>query len=140
MEETNIITQINNSTFYAKFSNFYVDHNLNSEQTETLLKDLDVGSWILWNYSPEDYSQMYIGSEDQTKNNITLNAITIKINDGFIHHKKFIFMLHDKLDDVIEVNMFNKQRKTYKTMKDYLEKLSKIYGLDLDKQIIYEDD
>ena len=25
-------------------------------------------------------------------------------------------------------------------MKEYLEKLSKIYGLNLDKQVIYEDD
>jgi hypothetical protein len=31
-------------------------------------------------------------------------------------------------------------RKKYKTLKEFLEKLNKIYGLDLDKQVIYEDD
>lgn len=137
----NLITYINDSTSYAKFSNFYVDHNLNSEQTENLLKDTDIGSWILWNYNQS--------GENCT---INLNAITIKINEGFVHHNKFIFNLSDTLDDVIEVDLFetfykfNKDekkvytRKSYKTMKEFLEKLSEIYGLDLDKQIIYEDD
>jgi hypothetical protein len=141
MEETENLTQINDSTFYSKFTNSYVDHNLTFEQTVDLLKDLDVGSWILWNYK-------------EHKNNLELklNAITIKINEGFVTHNRFIFNLFENLDDVIEVNInetlseYNKNEmkiysnKSYETMKEYLEKLSLIYGLDLDKQIIYEDD
>ena len=105
------------------------------------MKDLDDGSWILWNYI-------------EIKNNLelTLNAITIKIYEGFVHHDRFIFRMIGDLDDVLEVSInetllnYNNDekkiyvKKSYKTMKDYLDKLSKIYGLDLDKQIIYEDD
>jgi len=139
--ESDLIIHIDNSTSYSKFSNFYVDHNLNSEQTENLLKNLDIGSWILWNYT-------------EYLNNIKLklNAITIRINDGFVHHNKFIFRLTDKFNDVLEVNLRQTlsndnldekkiyANKSYNTMKEFLEKLSKVYGLDIDKQIIYEDD
>jgi hypothetical protein len=142
MEEIdNLITHINDSTSYAKFNNSYVDHNLTFEQTVNLLKDLEDGSWILWNYI-------------EIKNNLelTLNAITIKITEGFVIHDRFIFDMIENVDDVIEVSIYetlsdnNKEekkiyaKKSYKTMKEYLEKLSKIYGLDLDKQIIYEND
>ena len=138
---TNLIIPIDNSTSYAKFSNFYVDHNLNYEQTENLLKNLDVGSWILWNYT-----------EHLNNIKLKLNAITIKISDGLVHHNKFIFRLTNKFNDVLEVNLRQTlsndnldekkiyANKSYNTMKEYLEKLSEIYGLDLDKQIIYEDD
>ena len=142
MEEIdNLITHINDSKSYAKFNNSYVDHNLTFEQTVNLLKDLEVGSWILWNYI-------------EIKNNLelTLNAITIKITEGFVIHDRFIFDMIENVDDIIEVNIYetlsdnNKDekkiyaKKSYKTMKEYLEKLSEIYGLDLDKQIIYEND
>lgn len=137
----NLITQINNSTSYAKFNNCYVDHNLTFEQTVDLLKDLEDGSWILWNYI-------------EIKNNLELklNAITIKITEGFVNHDRFIFDMLENVDGVIYVNIYetlseyNKDekkiyaKKSYKTMKEYLERLSEIYGLDLDKQIIYEND
>jgi hypothetical protein len=139
--DNDLITQIDNSTFYSKFSNSYVDHNLTLEQTINLLKDLEVGSWILWNYK-----------EQNDNLELKLNAITIKIDEGFVYHDKFIFRMVGDLDDVLEVNIYetlskyNKDERkiyvknSYKTMKEYLDKLSKIYGLDLDKQIIYEDD
>jgi hypothetical protein len=97
------------------------------------MKDLEIGSWILC-----------IKKYD----NINLNSITIRTSDGLVHHRNFKFNLpRNSLPlekEIVEVSSIYDGKvyvkKTYKTMKEYLEKLSKIYGLNLDKQVIYEDD
>ena len=75
-----------------------------------------------------------------------------ELNPGDIFvYKDFLFQLDSQNPDVYEVSITNTFlnekingklhiRKKYKTMKEFLEKLNKVYGLDLDKQVIYEDD
>ena len=134
--ESDFIVHINDVTSYSKFSNFYVEHNLTDESAEKVMKDLEIGSWILC-----------IKKYDK----INLNSITIKTSDGLVHHRNFKFNfprnfspLEKEEKEIVEVSSIYDGKvyvkKTYKTMKEYLEKLSKIYGLNLDKQVIYEDD
>ena len=126
--ESDFIVHINDVTSYSKFSNFYVEHNLTDESAEKVMKDLEIGSWILC-----------IKKYDI----INLNFITIKTSDGMVHHRNFKFNFTEK-EEIVEVSsIYNGKvyiKNTYKTMKEYLEKLSSIYGLDVDKQVIYEDD
>ena len=130
------IIPINDSLFYSKIKNCYVIHNLNETQSEDLLDKLDIGSWIL----RKDY-----------RYGIDINAITIKINDGFVHHSDFYFTFNSKYDVYIlnKRSMFLEENKkdkkilydkTFDTMREYLLYLSNIYDLNIDKQIIYEDD
>lgn len=131
--ESDFIIHINDNTSYSKFSNSYCEHNLTDESAEKVMKDLEIGSWILC-----------IKKYD----NINLNSITIRTSDGLVHHRNFKFNLpRNSLPlekEIVEVSSIYDGKvyvkKTYKTMKEYLEKLSKIYGLNLDKQVIYEDD
>jgi len=139
--ESDFIVHINDVTSYSKFSNFYVEHNLTDESAEKVMKDLEIGSWILC-----------IKKYDI----INLNFITIKTSDGLVHHRNFKFnfiagpgevgpgeVVAEKAEIVEVSSIYNGKvyiKNTYKTMKEYLEKLSSIYGLDLDKQVIYEDD
>lgn len=128
IEKTDFIIHINDNTSYSKFSNFYCEHNLTDESAEKIMKDLEIGSWILC-----------IKKYD----NINLNSITIKTSDGLVHHRNFKFSFTDGKEIVEVSSIYDGKvyvKKTYKTMKEYLEKLSKIYGLNLDKQVIYEDD
>jgi DNA-directed RNA polymerase subunit H (RpoH/RPB5) len=131
-------THIDSVTSYAKHSNFYCVHNLNEESAEKLMNNLNIGSWILWIYKDDLINKK-------------LNAITIKTNEGLVHHKNFIFEMYFQKPEVYEVSIthtiINQKidgklyiRKEYKTMKEFLEKLNRVYGLDLDKQVIYEDD
>jgi hypothetical protein len=129
-------THIDPVTSYAKYSNSICVHNLNEQSAEKLMRNLEIGAWILWVYKNEMINQK-------------LNAITIRTNEGLVHHKDFLYELHSQNPDVYEVSITNTLinsdgklyiRKKYKTMKDFLEKLNKVYGLDLDKQVIYEDD
>jgi len=124
-------TIINNNTSYWKFTNSYVVHNLSESLSFELMKDLDIGSWILWVYK-----------EPETQ--VSLNAITIKTSDGLVNHTNFIFDLYNKNEEVIEVYKSYERKlisnKSYSTMKEFLEKLNTVYRLDLDKQVIYEDD
>jgi hypothetical protein len=128
-DDTNTI--INNNTSYWKFTDFYVVHNLNETSSFELMKDLDVGSWILWVYE-----------DSETK--VHLNAITIKTLDGLVNHQNFIFDFCRTNEQVLEVYKTVQGKlvsiKSYITMKEFLEKLNTVYGLDLDKQVIYEDD
>jgi len=131
-------THIDPVTSYAKYSNSICVHNLNEQSAEKLMINLEIGAWILWVYKNDMINQK-------------LNVITIKTNEGLVHHKDFLFQLDSQNPDVYEVSITNTFlnekingklhiRKKYKTMKEFLEKLNKIYGLDLDKQVIYEDD
>ena len=131
-------THIDPITSYAKYSNSICVHNLNEQSAEKLMRNLEIGAWILWIYKNDMINQK-------------LNVITIKTNEGLVHHKDFLYGLHSQNPDVYEVSITNTLinekingklhiRKKYKTMKEFLEKLNKIYGLDLDKQVIYEDD
>jgi len=124
-------TIINNNTSYWKFTDFYVVHNLNETSSFELMKNLDVGSWILWVYE-----------DSETK--VHLNAITIKTSDGLVNHKNFIFDFCRTNEQVLEVYKTVQGKlvsiKSYITMKEFLEKLNTVYSLDLDKQVIYEDD
>jgi hypothetical protein len=124
-------TIINNNTSYWKFTDFYVVHNLNETSSFELMKNLDVGSWILWVYKDLDTE-------------VSLNAITIKTADCLINHTNFIFDFYNKNEQVIEVYKTYDRKiyseKSYITIKEFLEKLNTVYGLDLDKQVIYEDD
>jgi len=129
-------THIDPITSYAKYSNSICVHNLNEQSAEKLMINLEIGAWILWIYKNDMINQK-------------LNVITIKTNEGLVHHKDFLFQLDSQNPDVYEVSITNTLinsdgklyvRKKYKTMKEFLEKLNKIYGLDLDKQVIYEDD
>ena len=121
--DDNFIRHINDNTSIAMFSNCYVDHNLDDTSSELILKDLEIGSWILRNYK-DDIEIM--------------NAITIKITDGIVHHKGFKFIL--KEEPQVYIKRSYGRIDTCKTMQEYLNKLNKVYGLDLDKQVIYEDD
>jgi hypothetical protein len=112
------------------FSNCYVDHNLDDTSSELIIKDLEIGTWILRNYI-DSYD-----SDD--KNRTKMNAITIKITDGIIHHKGFKFIL--KEEPQVYIKRSYGRIDTCKTMEEYLNKLNVVYGLDLNKQVIYEDD
>jgi hypothetical protein len=131
------IIHINDELSYSKIENCYVIHNLTEKQSEDLLNNLEIGSWIL--RSDNQYG-------------LNINAITIKISDGYVHHKDFYFSLYNNCKIYILsrkkylfLDETNKEqiiwyKKTYDTMKEYLLYLSKIYGLNIDKQIIYEND
>ena len=119
---------------YAKHTDFYCIHNLNKQSTEKLMNNLDIGSWILWIYKDNLINKK-------------LNAITIKTNEGLVHHKNFIFQINFQTPEVLEISItqsiIKKElyiRKEYHTMTEFLYKLKKVYGLNLDKQVIYEDD
>ena len=131
-------THIDSVTSYVKHNNSYCVHNLNEQSAEKLMDNLEIGSWILWVYKHDLINKK-------------LNAITIKTNEGLVHHKDFIFQMYSQKTEVYEVSITNTflnekmdgklyVRKKYETMKEFLEKLNKVYGLDLDKQVIYEDD
>ena len=122
---TDFIRHINDNTSIAMFSNCYVDHNLDDISSELIMKDLESGSWILRNYKDSENGGM-------------MNAITIKITDGIVHHKGFKFIL--KEEPQVYIKRSFGRIDTCKTMHEYLNKLNDVYRLDLDKQIIYEDD
>ena len=129
------INHLTNNLSICSFPNVYCDHNLNETSALEIMKDMEVGYWILWNYAPFK------------DNGIRLNAITIKLQDEIVHHNNFIFKFFDTGDDIIEFSkntlLFENKitvKKSYKTFHDYLLKLNDVYGLDVEKQVIYEDD
>jgi hypothetical protein len=121
----NFIRHINNNTSIVMFANCYVDHNLDDISSELIIKDLEIGSWILRNYK-------------DSENGIMMNAITIKLKDGIVHHNGFKFVLKEEPQVYIKRSLGRID--TCKTMHEFLNKLNVVYGLDLDKQVIYEDD
>jgi hypothetical protein len=123
--DDNFIRHINDNTSIAMFANCYVDHNLDDISSELIIKDLEIGSWILRNYKDSD-------------NGIIMNAITIKLKDGIVHHNGFKFILKEEPQVYIKRSL--SRIDTFKTMHEFLNKLNVIYGLDLNKQVIYEDD
>ena len=110
------IRDINNELCYISFHDYYIVHNLTELQTENLLANLEVYSWIL-----------------RTDNKENSHAITIKTNDGYIHHNGFIFKNNFQVHII-------KENKIFGTMKEYVLYLSKCYGFDINKQVIYEND
>ena len=131
-EENSYIWHINNELSYAKFNNSYVIHNLTESQAENLLTNLEVNSWIL---------------RTDMKYGFDLHAITIKTNEGFIHHNRFLFGYNFKVYIISNSHMIIHNptktlyyKKKYETMKEFLLYLSKIYNLNINKQIIYEND
>jgi hypothetical protein len=112
------IRHINDELSYITFCDYYIVHNLTEEQTENILGNLEVNSWIL-------------RTDNKYKRNF--HAITIKTNDGFVHHNGFLFKTNFQVHII-------KENKTYETMKEYILYLSKSYGFDINKQIIYEND
>ena len=130
------INHMTNNLSICSFPNIYCDHNLNERSALEIMQNMEVGSWILWNYVPFD-----------EQSGIRVNAITIKLEYEIVHHKNFIFRFLNIEDEIIEIsknsvifeNKINIKR-TYKTFHDYLLKLNEIYGLDIEKQVIYEDD
>ena len=50
----NFIRHINDSTSIAMFADCYVDHNLDDISSELIMKDLEIGSWILRNYKDSE--------------------------------------------------------------------------------------
>ena len=130
----NDFIHINDELSYAKFSNSFVIHNLTETQTENLLTNLDVNSWIL---------------RTDMKYGFNLHAITIKTNEGFIHHNGFLFDYNFEVYIISKSYMMIHQnnptkilyyKKKYETMEEYLLYLSEIYNLNINKQIIYEND
>jgi hypothetical protein len=155
-EFNNNITEIDFERSYIKYSEVFFFHNLDEVTSTKLLSDLDNGSWILWHYK---------------QNGKERNAITIRVNEGFVHHYNFIFdVFNDNFQilDILEYNsemdpdipydeiksyqnnvcdeyIYENNKKTYifkkyKTFYDFLLKLNKIYGLVIDKQVVYEND
>jgi hypothetical protein len=147
--------EIDHERCYTKYSEIFFFHNLDKESSIKVISDLDIGAWILWHYKQD-------GKER--------NAITIKLKEGYAHHYNFILdvfnkehqvlnivELYSKLDpDILDDRMsclrtknighfMEKEKKTYvhetyKTFFDFLKKLNNIYGLEIDKQVIYEND
>jgi len=131
-EEPKNFIIINDSTCYAPYKNAAVIHNLNFQSAEKLMENLDQGSWVLWIYRDE-------------LSKIKLHAITIKTNEGLVHHKDFLYYNFEVLEISITKTFINGGdklfiKKIYKNLEEYLDKLNKIYGLDKNKQVIYEDD
>ena len=124
---------IDDYTSYAPFNNSCVIHNLNEEQAESVLKNLEPYCWILRTDKTRSYE---------------LYAITIKTDDGFIHHKDFYWNFFSEKDDQILIldvtsTIINNKltfKKSYANMGEFLQKLKKIYGLNIDRQVIYEND
>jgi len=124
---------IDDFTCYAPFNNSCVLHNLDEEQAENVLKNLEPYCWILRTDKTSSYE---------------LNAITIKIEDGFIHHKDFYWNLFSEKDEQIFIldktlTLIDKKitfNKSYANMGEFLKKLKEIYGLNIDRQVIYEND
>ena len=112
------ISQINNELSYITFCDYYIVHNLTELQAENLLVNLEVNSWIL-------------RTDINHKGNS--HAITIKTNDGFVHHNGFFF------SNNFQVHIIN-ENKIFGIMKEYIIYLSRCYGFDINKQIIYEND
>jgi hypothetical protein len=123
LKMNDFIRHINDNTSIAMFANCYCDHNLDDISSELIMKDLETGSWILRNY------------KDETE---IMNAITIKLKDGIVHHNGFKFILKEEPQVYIKRSL--SRIETFKTMHEFLNKLNVIYGLDLNKQVIYEDD
>lgn len=149
IEDNSII--IDHERSYIKFNDFFCCyHRINEEKAEKILSDLDEGSWILWDNSNEK-----------------TNCITIKLKDGYIHHTDFIYNIFDdkykvyvlvpnifkilnkdevddqKFDYIGSIKIQNEKKyvqKVYKNYYDFLIHLNKIYGLDINKQVIYEND
>jgi hypothetical protein len=107
------------------FADCYIDHNLDDISSELIIKDLEIGSWLLRNYK-------------DSENGIMMNAITIKLKDGIVHHNEFKFVL--KEEPQVYIKRSFGRIDTCNTMHEFLKKLNVVYGLDLDKQVIYEDD
>jgi hypothetical protein len=83
------------------------------------------------------------------KYGFNLHAITIKTNEGFIHHNGFLFDYNFEVYIISNSYMMIHQnnptktlyyKKKYETMEEYLLYLSEIYNLNINKQIIYEND
>ena len=126
-DNESITSIIDDERSFTKYSKCYFFHNLNKSSAEKVLSDLVKGSWILWNYEEKNQKK---------------NAITIKLEEGYVHHYNFIF---DIFNEEYEVYIEQENQKTYvekkyKTFLDFLKKLNEIYGLEIDKQVIYEND
>ena len=79
-----------------------------------------------------------------------MNSIIIKTEDELIHHKYFIYRtnIEYQIFEICDIAMSEFQyflpnkvwvKKTYATMKEYLQKLAVIYGLDMNKQVVIEE-
>jgi hypothetical protein len=131
--DNNSFSIIDDYTCYAPFNNCCVIHNLNEEQAENILKNLEPYCWIL---------------RTDTTNSYELNAITMKTDDGFIHHKDFYWNFFSEKDDQILIldktlTLIDKKliyKKSYANMGEFLQKLKEIYGLNIDRQVIFEND
>jgi hypothetical protein len=120
---------------YNTCNNIYVIHNFTDDELIIIMKNAEIGSWLLNEY-------LEFG--------IPMNSIIIKTIDGLIHHKYFIFSPHhtyqiaDICDEAMAIFEYISNKiwikKTYVTMEEYLEKLASIYNFDIDKQIIVEDE
>ena len=120
---------------YTPFDDIYFLYEFTDNELVKIMKNADNGAWLL----NENYEFV-----------IPMNSIIIKTRDELIHHKYFIYrinleyQIYEICDDTMsEFQYFlpNKVwvKKTYATMKEYLQKLAVIYGLDMNKQVVIEE-
>jgi hypothetical protein len=63
---------------YNTYTNFYMIHNFTDKELITIMKNAEIGAWLL-----NEYIEF----------GILMNSIIIKTMDGLVHHKYFIFKL-----------------------------------------------
>ena len=120
---------------YTKFDDIYFLYEFSDNELVKIMKNADNGAWLL----NENYEF-----------GIPMNSIIIKTEDELIHHKYFIYRtnIEYQIFEICDIAMSEFQyflpnkvwvKKTYATMKEYLQKLAVIYGLDMNKQVVIEE-
>jgi len=120
---------------YTSFDDIYFLYEFTDSELVKIMKNAENGAWLL----NENYEF-----------GIPMNSIIIKTEDELIHHKYFIYRtnIECQIFEICDVAMSELQcmypnkiwvKKTYVTMKEYLQKLANIYGLDMDKQVVIEE-
>ena len=120
---------------YTSFNDIYFIYEFNDNELVKIMKNAENGAWLL---------------NENDEFGIPMNSIIIKTNDELIHHKYFLYRINIEYQvyEICDVAMSEFQylypnkiwvKKTYVTMKEYLQKLANIYGLDIDKQVVIEE-
>jgi len=103
----------NNKENMSVYRPLYVLHTLSDSMAETLMQFHPPGSWMMREHP---------------------YAITIRIEDGYIHHTNILIRAH-ATPEVID---FSEKTHIYPTVSSYLDSLANIYGLEKSRQVILQ--